>query len=60
MMLDIGDVVTRTGDDRLRIIGFYEGCDEILVEVIHAETWADIGDRLDLLAQSVEFVERGR
>ncbi|HEX5213306.1 MAG TPA: hypothetical protein VFW22_16395 [Pseudolabrys sp.] len=30
--LQIGDIVTRIGTDRMRVTHLYEGCDEIVVE----------------------------
>lgn len=58
MGLEVGDVVTRTGADKLRIIALYEGCDEIVVECLVGETWADIGAVFDILSQSVELVHK--
>jgi len=51
--LEVGDIVTRTGDDRYRVIALYDGADEVVVE-----NRADPEDKFDILQQDVEFVER--
>ncbi|HKY80845.1 MAG TPA: hypothetical protein VJM09_05165 [Sphingobium sp.] len=56
--LQIGDVVTRTGVERLRVIALYDGCDEIIVETIVGAEWTYVGEKFDLLEFDVELVEQ--
>ena len=55
--LRVGDVVTRTGEDRLRVVALYDGCDEIVVETIVGTNQAGTGDIFDICYFDVDLIE---
>lgn len=54
----VGDIVTRTGTDRLRVIDLYEGADEIVVQTIQEKEAIFPGDIFDICWFDVELIER--